>query len=61
MKVRFLKSTPGASGNIRPGTVLDVSESEARLLMKTEYAVRAEPAYETPKKEAPKKRDKKES
>lgn len=56
MKVKFLKATAGAGGNIRPGIVLDVSESEARLLVKIGQAVRVEPTSEAPKREAPKKR-----
>ena len=48
MKIRITKQTAGAGGVIRPGTVIDVSESEASLLLKSGYAENLEPPTEKP-------------
>lgn len=37
-KVRMLTTSAGPQGVIRPGEVIEVSESEARLLVKFRYA-----------------------
>ena len=55
MKVRFLALSAGASGIIRPGDIVEVSDSEAKLLISCGYAdavesvkpeVKAEPTPE---------------
>ena len=43
MKVRFLALSAGASGVIRPGDVVDVSDSEGKLLIDGGYADAVEP------------------
>lgn len=43
-KVRFLTTSAGAGGVIRPGDVVEVSESEAKLLIDCGYALGVEPA-----------------
>jgi len=50
MKVKMLKSTAGAGGNIRPGSIIDVSETEAKLLINSGFAVSLEVPTEAPKK-----------
>ena len=55
IKVRFLTVSAGAGGVIRPGDIVEVSESEARLLVNRGYAVEVEPAVKEPKPEPEKK------
>ncbi len=46
MKVKFKTLSAGASGVIRPGDVVEVSESEAKLLIDGGYAGAVESAPE---------------
>ena len=39
VKVKLIKPTPGGAGTIRAGTIIEVSESEAALLVKSGNAV----------------------
>jgi len=50
-KVRFLTTSAGAGGVIRPGDVIEVSESEAKILVAHGYAVEIEPSVKKPKSE----------
>jgi len=68
IKVKFITTSAGAGGVIRPGDVVEVSESEASLLINRKYAVLVEPAVkplpekeeqpETPKTQNPPKKPK---
>ena len=42
MKVRFKTISAGPNGAIYPGDVVEVSESEAKLLIRGDYAVAVE-------------------
>ena len=51
IKVRFITTSAGAGGIIRPGDVVEVSESEAKILTTHGFAEIVEPTVKTPKTE----------